>query len=209
MSNLKEAIIEMRQDDAMALAREMLAAGTEPLDVLNECKEAMDQVGKYFEEQKYFIPELILAGDIMTDISEEIKPLIKQENGTSKRGKVILGTVEGDIHDIGKDIVAFMLDINGFEVYDLGVDVPVQTFVDKVAEIKPDVLALSGFLTLAFDSMKDTVAALADAGLRDGLKIMVGGGTVDDHVRVYAEADGYGFDAMTAVALAKQWTEAD
>jgi len=207
MSGLTDAIINMRQDDALTLAREMLANGSDPLAVLNECKEAMDQVGKYFEEQKYFIPELILAGDIMADISEEIKPLIKQENGSSKRGKVILGTVEGDIHDIGKDIVAFMLDINGFEVYDLGVDVPAQTFVDKVAEIQPQVVALSGFLTLAFDSMKDTVAALADAGLRDGIKIMVGGGTVDDHVRVYAEADGYGFDAMTAVSLAKQWTE--
>jgi len=204
---LLEAITEMREDEAIALAREMLAGGRDPMEILDECRAAMDVVGKRFEEGTYFLPELIMAGDIMTEISAEIKPLIKQESAARKRGKVVIGTVEGDIHDIGKDIVVFMLDVNGFEVHDLGVDVLPQTFVDKIAEVEPEVVALSGFLTLAFDSMKETVAAIEAAGLRDRVKIMVGGGTVDDHVRVYARADGYGFDAMAAVNMAREWTE--
>jgi 5-methyltetrahydrofolate--homocysteine methyltransferase len=120
-----------------------------------------------------------------------------------------MGTVQGDIHDIGKDIVYFMLDVNGFDVTDLGVDVPVETFVAKVREIQPSVVALSGFLTLSYDAMKNTIQALQDAGLRDRVKVMVGGGAVDDQIRVYAGADAYGADAMAAVALAKTWTEAN
>jgi 5-methyltetrahydrofolate--homocysteine methyltransferase len=122
-----------------------------------------------------------------------------------RRGKVLIGTVEGDIHDIGKDIVVFMLDVNGFEVMDLGIDVPVQKFVDAVREFKPAVVGLSGFLTLAFDAMKATVEALSKAGLRDKVKIMIGGGQIDDQVRKYTEADAYGADAMAGVALAKGW----
>jgi 5-methyltetrahydrofolate--homocysteine methyltransferase len=118
---------------------------------------------------------------------------------------VLIGTVEGDIHDIGKDIVVFMLDVNGFEVMDLGIDVPVQKFVDAVKEFKPAVVGLSGFLTLAFDAMKATVEALAKAGLRDKVKIMIGGGQIDDQVRKYTGADAYGADAMAGVALAKGW----
>ena len=119
---------------------------------------------------------------------------------------VVVGTVELFIHDIGKDIVVFMLDINGFEVHDLGVDVPPQAFVDKIVETQASVVALSGFLTLSFDSMKDTVEAIEAANLREDVKIMVGGGAVDEGVSEYAAADAYGADAMAAVSLAKQWT---
>ena len=203
--DLKDAVVELNEQDALALAKEMLAGDFSPMMVLNECRAAMEIVGKRFEDGAYFLPELILAGDIMASISTEIKPLIEETGDGRKLGKIVLGTVEGDIHDLGKDIVAFLLDVNGFEVHDLGVDVPAQKFVDKIAEVKPSVVALSGFLTLAFDSMKSTVAAIEEAGLREGLKIMVGGGTVDDHVRAYANADGYGPDAMAAVMLAKKW----
>ena len=186
----------------------MLDAGTAPTGKFwTTCRSAMEVVGKRFECGEYFIPELILAGEMLKSISAEVKPYMNgPQDAARKLGKVVIGTVKGDIHDIGKDIVVFMLDVNGFEVHDLGIDVPVETFVAKVAEVKPQVVALSGFLTLAYDAMKATVQGLKAAGLRDGVKIMVGGGTVDQQVCKYADADAFGLDAMAAVTLAKQWT---
>ena len=205
---LVNAIAEMDEDQALALTQELLDAGTPPAEILADCRTAMELVGKRFEHGEYFIPELILAGEMLKAIAAEVKPYMTGAQEAAKKGaKVIVGTVKGDIHDIGKDIVVFMLDVNGFEVYDLGIDVPVQTFVAKIAEVKPAVVALSGFLTLSYDSMKETVAAIKSAGLRDGIKIMVGGGTVDEQVCRYAGADAFGLDAMAAVTLAKRWTE--
>lgn len=132
--------------------------------------------------------------------------MIKAEPNGSTKTKVLIGTVKGDIHDIAKDIVVFMLDVNGFEVKDLGIDVPVASFVDAIIQWQPKIVALSGFLTLAYTSMKDTVEAIEAAGLRGKVKVMVGGGTVDAAVCSYARADGWGTDAMTAVKLAKQWS---
>jgi len=199
------AIVEMDEDQALAITKELLARGASPADILEDCRAAMEQVGKRFERGEYFIPELILAGEMLKSISAEVKPLVKQGSAVAKKGKILIGTVAGDIHDIAKDIVVFMLDVNGFEVKDLGVDVPVQTFVDEVKSYKPDIVALSGFLTLAYTSMKDTVDALKEAGLRNKVKIMVGGGTIDAQVCSYAGADAFGRDAMTAVAIANQW----
>lgn len=210
---LVDAITEMREEDALALARAALDDGTPPLEVLEDCRTAMTIVGQKFEAGEFFVPELILAGEMLREISAEVKPRMADDvsNGTTTNngGKVVLGTVQGDIHDIGKDIVFFMLDVNGFEVTDLGVDVPITTFVDKVREIEPDIVALSGFLTLSYDAMRDTVAALEAAGLRDRVKVMVGGGAVDDRIRAYAGADAFGADAMAAVNLAKTWMEAN
>ncbi len=167
----------------------------------------MEQVGSRFEHGEYFIPELILAGEMLKGISAEVKPYMTGAAAEmQQRAKVLVGTVKGDIHDIGKDIVVFMLDVNGFEVKDLGIDVPVETFVETIRTWQPQVVALSGFLTLSYDSMKETVGAIQAAGLRDGVKIMVGGGTVDQQVCEYAGADAYGLDAMAAVTLAKGWT---
>jgi trimethylamine corrinoid protein len=203
---LVNAMANMEEEQALALTKELLKDGADPLTILEDCRQAMEIVGKRFEEGEYFISELILAGEILQAISAEVKPHLKQTATTKKSGKVLLGTVQGDIHDIGKDIVNFMLDVNNFEVKDLGVDVPVQTFVDEVKSYQPDVVALSGFLTLSYSSMKETVAAIKSAGLRDGVKIMIGGGAVDEQICAYAEADAFGKDAMAAVALAKGWT---
>jgi 5-methyltetrahydrofolate--homocysteine methyltransferase len=115
--------------------------------------------------------------------------------------------VKGDIHDIGKDIVVFLLDINGFEVHDLGVDVPAEKFVEAISQIQPAVVGMSALLTTALESMKNTVDAIRNAGLRDRVKIMVGGGAVDEKVRKYADADAYGPDAVAAVNLSKEWAE--
>jgi len=120
---------------------------------------------------------------------------------------VVIGSVKGDIHDIGKNIVTFMLDINGFEVHDLGVDVPAEKFVDAIKEVRPEIVGMSALLTTAFESMKNTVDVIEDAGLRDQIKIMVGGGTVDEKVKEYTGADAYGADAVAAVNLSREWIE--
>ena len=201
---LIDAITEMREEDALKIASQLLDSGTNPLEVLDACRNAMEVIGKRFEAGDCFIPELILAGEILSQISAIVKPHMQQAAESKKLGKVIIGTVEGDIHDIAKDIVVFMLDINGFEVTDLGVDVPPAKFVEAVKQANAKIVGLSGFLTLAFDPMKDTVAALKAAGLAD-VKVMIGGGQIDEQIRQYTGADAYGKDAMAAVALAKSW----
>jgi methanogenic corrinoid protein MtbC1 len=203
---LIEAITEMREEDALKLATQLLDGGTDPIAVLDACRQAMGIIGKRFEGGEYFIPELMLAGEMMKSISSEVKPHLKHNTDAKLGAKVLLGTVKGDIHDIGKDIVNFMLDVNGFQVKDLGVDVPIQTFVDEIKGYQPAIVALSGFLTLSYTSMKETVDAIIAAGLRDKIKIMVGGGTIDQQVCDYVKADAFGKDAMAAVELAKQWT---
>ncbi|MCA9960662.1 MAG: cobalamin-dependent protein [Chloroflexota bacterium] len=200
---LINAITDMREDDVLKITNELLDAGASPLEILNACKDAMDVIGKRFEVGDAFIPELILAGEIMTAVSDIIKPRMAEEASGEKLGKIIFGTVEGDIHDIAKDIVVFMLDLNGFEVTDLGVDVSPAQFVEAVKETGATIVGLSGFLTLAYDPMKYTVAALKDAGLN--VKVMIGGGQIDEQIREYTGADAYGRDAMAAVALAKEW----
>ena len=206
---LVQAIAEMDEEQAISIVRELIAQDTDPTAILEACRQAMEVVGKRFEEGEYFISELILAGEILEVISAEVKPLVKQDSSTKKEGTIIIGTVKGDIHDIAKDIVVFMLDANGFEVKDLGIDVSPEAFVEAIKAHQPDAVALSGFLTLAHTSMKETVEAIEAAGLRDQVKIMIGGGTIDAQVCEYAHADGWGTDAMTAIGLAKQWTGAN
>lgn len=206
---LIEQISEMQEEDAVKLAREMLDTGYDPITLLGHCREAMEIVGKRYEQGEYFLPELMLAGEMLKAIGDMAKPLIKQGPSDAKNlGTVVIGTVQGDLHDIGKNIVTFMLEINNFKVIDLGIDVPVATFVSTIQEHKPQIVGLSGFLTLAFDAMKTTVEAIKEAGLRDNLKIMIGGGQVDDTVKNYTGADAFGLNAMDAVALCKQWVPA-
>jgi 5-methyltetrahydrofolate--homocysteine methyltransferase len=147
----------------------------------------------------------MLAGEMLTQITDMVKPELAKMPEVKRLGKVVVGTVAGDIHDIGKNIVSFMLDVNGFEVLDLGVDVSPQKFVEAIGDFQPQVVGLSGFLTLAFDAMKETVEAIKSAGLRDGVKIMIGGGQVNEKIQEYAGADAYGKDAMAGVSLAKKW----
>jgi methanogenic corrinoid protein MtbC1 len=165
---LVDAITEMREEDALRITSELLESGTSPLDILEDCRQAMEVVGEHFEKGEAFIPELMLAGEMLTQISDILKPVLEEgAEEVEKLGKIVIGTVEGDIHDIAKDIVAFMLEINGFEVTDLGVDVPPAKFVEVTKELDASIVALSGFLTLAYDPMKATVTALKEAGLDD------------------------------------------
>ena len=201
---LIDAITEMDEEGAVKITDRLLDQGVPPADILDDCKAAMDVVGKRFEAGECFIPELIFAGDILSQIAARVKPRMAESGQQQQRiGKVVIGTVQGDIHDIAKDIVAFMLDINGFEVTDLGVDVAPEKFVAVARETGAKIVGLSGFLTLAYDPMKDTVAQLR--ALDPGIHVMIGGGQMDEQVREYTGADAYGKDAMAAIALARGW----
>jgi len=206
---LVQHIADMQEEEAVKLSLEMLDSGYDPIKLLGHCREAMELVGRRYEAGEYFLPELMLAGEMLTAIGDMAKPLIKQDTSKATDGnKVIIGTVHGDLHDIGKNIVTFMLEINGFQVVDLGIDVPAESFVESIKTHRAKVVGLSGFLTLAFDSMKTTIESIKAAGLRDNIKIMIGGGQVDDAVKTYTGADAFGLNAMEAVSLCKKWMPA-
>jgi 5-methyltetrahydrofolate--homocysteine methyltransferase len=204
-NNLVDTMSTMREKEALAIAKALLDEGEDPLKILDDCSKAMEIVGQRFEEGTYFLPELMLAGDMLKQISKMVKPKLHGGATLEKRGKVLMGTVEGDIHDIGKDIVTFLLEVNGFEVLDIGIDVPPGTFVEEIKAFQPQVVGMSGLLTLAYDSMKRTVQTIEEAGLRDMVKIMIGGGLMSEKVREHAGADAYGKDAMEGITLVKQW----
>jgi methanogenic corrinoid protein MtbC1 len=202
---LTRAIADLEESEALRITRASLDSGQDPYFLLEESRNGMVIVGQRFSEGSYFLPELIFSAEIFKEIAEIVKPRLKQEVQTECLGSCVIGTVAGDIHDIGKDIVVFMLDISGFEVHDLGVDVPPHVFIEKIKETGAPIVGLSGFLTLAFDSMKQIVEAIKEAGLRDSVKIMIGGGQINDEIRKYTGADAYGRDAMAGVSLAKTW----
>jgi methanogenic corrinoid protein MtbC1 len=203
--DLVNALADLKEQEAIKIVKERLNAGEDPFKIMEDARKGMEIVGKRFGDSEYFIPDLVYSGEILKAATELVKPKLTQAAESKKLGKIIFGTVAGDIHDIGKDIVVFMLDVNGFEVYDLGIDVPVQKFVDKIKETGAPIVGLSGFLTLAFDSMKQTVDAIKTAGLRDDVKVMIGGGQITEDVKTYTGADAYGKDAMAGVTLAKKW----
>ena len=203
--DLINTLADLKEDEVLAIVKEKLNKNDDPLKILDEARKGMEIVGKRFSDAKYFIPDLVYSGEILKKVNELVKPKLTGGGEVKKSGKVIIGTVAGDIHDIGKDIVVFMLDVSGFEVTDLGIDVPVQKFVDAIKETEAPVVGMSGFLTLAFDSMKQTIDAMKDAGLRENVKVMIGGGQITDEVVKYTGADAYGKDAMAGVTLAKKW----
>ncbi|NMB41397.1 MAG: methionine synthase [Firmicutes bacterium] len=204
---LVQLLSDLKEDETKKYVEGALEKGVDPARLLDEAKEGMNIVGQRFSSGEYFIPDLIYSGEIMKGVAALLESKLKEVRDTKskKLGKVVIATVEGDIHDIGKDLVVFLLDVNGFDVYDLGVDVPVQTIVDKVKETNASVVGLSGFLTLSFEAMKKTVEGLEAIGLRNKVKVMIGGGQIDGRVKDFAGADAYGLDAMEAVKLAKQW----
>ncbi len=202
---LAKLLSDLKEPAALEFVEKALAKGTEPMDLLRQAKEGMNIVGQRFADDYYFIPDLVFSGEILKGIVKLLEPHLKKAEATERLGKVVVGTVAGDIHDIGKDLVVFMLDVHGFEVLDLGIDVPAEKFVETIKESGSTVVGLSGFLTLAFDSMKETVDAIKEAGLRDQVKIMIGGGQMNDDVKSYAGADAYGKDAVEAVKLAQGW----
>jgi methanogenic corrinoid protein MtbC1 len=202
---LVKLLSDLKEPEALDFVEKALTEGADPAALLEEAREGMAVVGQRFASEEYFIPDLIFSGEILKGIVRMLEPHLKKTKEQKRLGKAVIGTVAGDIHDIGKDLVVFMLDVSGFEVLDLGIDVPAQKFVDAIKESGSKIVGLSGFLTLAFDSMKETIDAIQKAGLRDKVKIMIGGGQIDEQVRRFTGADAYGRDAVAAVQLAKGW----
>lgn len=206
--DLIHLLADLMEEEVLQVVGERLDAGENPVQILDDARSGMEIVGRRFADGDYFIPDLVYSGEILKEVTDLVKPRMKGASEAKRIGKVIVGTVAGDIHDIGKDIVVFMLDVNGFDVLDLGVDVPAERFVEQIRESGATVVALSGFLTLSYDSMKSIIETIAEAGLRDGVKIMIGGGQINEDIRKYTLADGYGKDAMAAVRFAKEWLSA-
>jgi methanogenic corrinoid protein MtbC1 len=208
-SHLITALADLKEEEALKIVEEKLNANEDPFKILEDIRLGMEIIGNRFAKNEYFISDLLYAGEILRVVTEKVKPKLATTKETKLLGKVIIGSVAGDIHDIGKNIVVFMLEVNGFEVHDLGVDIPPEKFVEKIKETGATIVGLSGFLALAFDAMKETVQAIKDAGLRDKVKVMIGGGQINEEIRNYTGADAYGKDAMAGVSLAKKWVGAE
>jgi methylmalonyl-CoA mutase cobalamin-binding domain/chain len=194
----------LKEDETLAEVRKALDEGVDPLTLVEGLREGMSDVGRRFEEKEYFLSELIMSAEIFKEAIAIIEPHLEAGAGPSK-GSVVIGTVKGDIHDIGKNIVATLLRCEGYDVHDLGVDITPEAFIDKLKETGASLLALSGLLTLAFDSMKETVDNLTEAGLRDKVKVIIGGGPVNEKVVEYSGADAFGVDAAQAVKMAEEY----
>ncbi len=201
---LKQALSNLEEEAVLKLVQERLTAGDGALDIMGDLREGMAQVGKRYETNEYYVSDLIMAGEVFKEAMALIGAKFTTDGGAS-RGTVVIGTVKGDIHDIGKDIVVSLLKAGNYNVVDLGVDVPAAKFVEAVQQSGAGVVGLSGLLTISFDSMKEAVSALSAAGLRSKVKVMIGGGPVTDQVREYAGADAIGADAQAAVNLCNGW----
>jgi len=201
--SLSQAMADLAEEKAKKLIKEKIEAGVPASEILKECQTGMAEIGKRYEEGKYFVSELMYAGEIMKDIMADLGPMLGGEPETeSKLGKVVLGTVKGDIHDLGKDVVALMLRGVGFEVIDLGVDVPPEKFVAAIKDSGAEIVGMSVFLTMAYEAANATVDAIKKAGLRDKVSIMIGGGPVTDLVREKTGCDFYGKDAVAGTNYA-------
>jgi len=204
LSELRKAVIEGEVAASIAAARQALGEGVAPLDLISQgVSPAMAEVGSLFEEGEYFVPELLMSARATKEIFQIIRPLLAA-SGAEPAGRVVLGTVQGDLHDIGKNLVAAMLEGGGFEVTDLGVDVAPEVFVDAVKKKPVQIVGLSALLTTTMPAMKKTIEAFREAGVREQVKIIVGGAPV---TRVYAEsigADGYSENAAASVDLARR-----
>jgi methanogenic corrinoid protein MtbC1 len=203
------AIGELEEEKVLEMLNAFVASNPteeEAQKVVVACQEGMAMVGDLFESGEYFVGDLIFAGELLTEAIDVLKPVIGSGT-TTKVGSVIIGTVHGDLHDIGKNIFKSMAEAAGFEVYDLGIDQPVQAFVDKVKEVKPNIVGMSGVLTLALESMKDTVDALKEAGVRDSVKIIIGGNPVTKEACEHIGADAFTTNAAEGIKTIQAWVK--
>jgi methylmalonyl-CoA mutase cobalamin-binding domain/chain len=196
---LREAFLNLDDEAALAGVRTSLEAGRDPVEIIEECRQGITEVGERFGCGEFYLSELIMAADIFQRSMELVEPHLETVSVGPARGTIVIGTVKGDIHDLGKNIVAVLLRCEGFEVVDLGVDVPAERFVEALVDTGARIVGLSCLMTTAFESMKLTVEAIAEAGLRQGIYVMVGGGPVDGRVCEYVGADLFAQDAVAGV----------
>jgi len=201
MTELAKALRDLDEKKVHELVEKMVEQGASYTDIIKECNEGIIAVGELFESKKYYLTELMFSAEIMKEIMDKLEPLAGGAVGREPVGTVVIGTVKGDIHDIGKNIVINFLLSNGFEVVDLGVDVPAEKFVKKVKETGTRVLGLSALLNTTYPEMKNVVDALKEAGLRDQVKVIIGGAICSEKVREFAGADYYANDAVAGVKI--------
>jgi 5-methyltetrahydrofolate--homocysteine methyltransferase len=205
MNELTNALAELEEENVREMVEKQIIDGRDPMKILDDLKNGMDVVGKRFSENEYFLVELVMSADIFNKALEVLEPKLLDSQSAKEKGKVVIGTVKGDIHYIGKNLVIAFLKSNGFEVYDLGEDVAPETFVAKLKETGANILALSGLITTTHDVMRETIDALRDAGIRGKVKVMIGGCDVNQEVVDHTGADGFGRDAVSAVEIAKKF----
>lgn len=199
-------VAELKEQEVLALVRERLRRGDDPLSIVEECEEGMRRVGERYERQQYFLAGLIMAGEIFREVMELVQPVIKAQISGKESGRILLGTVQGDIHDIGKNIQAMLLSCHGFTVYDLGVNVPPAQFFAEAQRVRPDIVGLSGLLTSSYDAMRATVALFRDGPVQDlsHIPIIIGGTSVNEQVCQYVGADYWIVNAMEGVRLCQR-----
>jgi 5-methyltetrahydrofolate--homocysteine methyltransferase len=206
IQRLHDAILEGDAKGAVAATQQALGEGAAAMDLVTQAMiPAMDEVGRRFECEDYFVPELLLSARAMKGAMELLRPLLAAQ-GAQPAGRVVIGTVKGDLHDIGKNLVASMLEGGGFEVLDLGADVPAEKFIQAVKDSGANIVCLSALLTVTMPSMKTTIEAFQQAGVRERVKVLVGGAPVTEQFARAIGADGYGENASTAVSLARRMT---
>lgn len=202
IKRLMEAVIEGEDELAARAAAEALSAGVSPEEILGAISDAGNEIGKLFEAGEFFLPELFGGAEAMNAAVELVLPELEKAS-VQPRGTVVIGAVEGDVHEIGKRIVCAMLSGAGFRVHDLGIDVTAGKFVEKARELQPDVVAASAYITTTCQRLPEISAALEEAGLRDGVKFLIGGASVNSGMLAWAGADGFGEDAAQAVSVAR------
>jgi 5-methyltetrahydrofolate--homocysteine methyltransferase len=201
LEDIQNLILEMTDlEQIISAIDKKIDAGTNPLEILDALNQALEKVGNRYEEGEFFLSELIMAGYLASEISKKLKPLMKDVAQPSQ-GKLVIGTVKGDIHDIGKNIVIMMLDAAGFEVIDLGVDVPTEKFIEAVKTETPQILGLSALLTSTMTEVKPVIDALQEQGLRENVKIVVGGRPITQEFVDEVGADGFAEDSIKAIQL--------
>jgi methylmalonyl-CoA mutase cobalamin-binding domain/chain len=204
MGELAHAFRDLDEKRVYTLIDEKIRRGISPFELIDECKDGMDLVGELFSEEKYYISQLMFSAEILKNVMNRLSPLLGEYQQADSLGKVVIGTVKGDIHDIGKNIVITLLRSSGFEVIDLGVDVAAEKFVEAIKESRAKVVGMSALLSLTYPEMKHVVDAIVEAGLRDQVKIIIGGSPVNERVRQFTGADYYGEDAVIGVKLCKE-----
>jgi methanogenic corrinoid protein MtbC1 len=202
---LTAAISDLQEETALTLVHQRLDAGDDPLLIIKDCKQGMRQVGVRYERNEYYLAGLIMAGEIFRQVMELLQPIVEGQVSGQASGHILFGTVQGDIHDLGKNIVNILLSCHNFVVHDLGVDVPPAVFAEQAAHVQPDLVGLSGLLTASYDAMRETITLLRAQGYQG--PIIIGGGQLNQDVCQYVGADYWSTDAVTGVELCQRLVE--